>query len=605
VWRKNSDVARVRSYTSMPVIGYGMAAYSRPAIGQGEIASYNLVKTVADAFAAKITKEKPKVSFVTEEGSYKLQEQAKGLERFLEGQYYEAGVYELGPQVALDGGGIFGTGLLYPYIDGTGKDARVAVERVLPNEVLVDEKDGMYGFPTQILRERWIDRAVLEEMYKDEPEKLDKIRKAKQGTDSHTGAIGYDSTADQLLVTEAWHKKSGRKAKDGRYVRCIIECDLEDEDWTYDWLPFFRYMRSLPPFGWWGISIADDLAGVQMRINRTLMRMDKAYRLLGAAHVLCERSAKVNFSQWDNETGSKIEYTAPFKPEISVPTNLIPPEMYQQLDRDWSRGFEMTGVPQGFAQGEGSGLPAASSGKAQEMHLAITDQRMQVAIERYHLLFLELGRAWLDLSREIVKKHNPDFGAKAMDRNGAMRKVLLRENDLPEEEYRMKLWATNLLPDEPEARAAMIERFLNSGMIAPDAAKRLLGTLDPDEEQSLEEASYDAVEWCISNMLDEGKYIGPQPFFNLEQGKRQVNLALVRATRQGRPEPRLQMLRDWLVDAVNLPNLYPDMFPQPGMPQGMASAPGTPVAAAPAPGVTPAMMPPPGGGGPPPMPQAA
>lgn len=580
----------------MPVVGFGMAAYSRPAIGHGELVSFNAVKCVADAFTAKITKEKPKVSFVTEGGDWELQEKAKGLEKFIEGQFYEADLYDLGPQVVLDGGGIFGTGILHLCIEGKGKDARILPERVLPQELLVDDKEGMYGKPQQIGRERWIDRAVLEEEYRGDAAKLDAIRKAKQGTDTHTGTIGFDSTADQLLVTEFWHLKSGRRAKDGRYTRCIIDCTLEDEPWEYGWLPFFRYTRAHPPFGWWGISIADDLAGIQTEINRIMMRIAKAYRLLGAAHVLCERSAKVNFSQWDNETGSKIEFTGPSKPEIYVPSYLVPPEMYQHLDRLWNRAFETTGTPQTFAQGE----PEANlqSGKAQEMHLAITDQRMQVAIQRYHQFFLQVARAWLDLARTIVKE-NPEFGAKAMDRKGAMRKVLLREVDLPEEQYRLKLWATNLLPDEPEARAGMIERFLNSGMLQPDAAKRLLGTLDTEEEQSLEEASYDIVESCISTMLTEGRYIGPQPFMNLEQGKRQVQLALLKAWNDGRPEARQQLLRDWLADAIALPN----EFPQPGAPPMMASAPGTPMPMPP-PGAAPPMPPGPPPGAPP-LPQAA
>jgi hypothetical protein len=546
---------------------------------------YNVVKCCSDAFVAKVTKDRPKVSFVTEGGDWQLQQKARAMEKFIEGQFYETDIYEMAPSVVLDGGGIFGTGVFKLYIDGEGKDARIGVDRVLPLELLVDDQEGAKGKPPTMMQEAWIDRPRLKEEYADDPALVEKIEKATRAADAnigHHGGVGYDSTADQLLVTEAWHLPSSRKAKDGRHVIAIENATLLDEPWEHQWFPFVCYRKQRAPLGFWGIGLADELDPIQTSINEKLLRIDKALRLLGAGHVLCHTGSKVNFAQWDNDIGSKIEYTG-IKPEIYVPAEVVPQQMFAQLDRDYNRAFEITGIPQAQAQGQ---VPAnLESGKAQEVYLDITDQRMQVAIHNYHHMFLELAKVILELGREIVAKHNKDFGSKCASKRGGMQRILLRENDLDDEACVMKLWPTNGLSDEPAARMKDVERMANAGWLAPDEAKRLLDFPDLEAANDLENASYNAVESCISEMLDKGRYRQPQPFLNLAQATRQVQLALIKAWTDGRPEARLQLLRDWLTDAMQLTQ-------GPGGPQPvntMASAPGTPVAEAAARGVTPSV----------------
>ena len=131
------------------------------------------------------------------------------------------------------------------------------------------------------------------------------------------------------------------------------------------------------------------------------------------------------------------------------------------------------------------------------------------------------------------------------------------------------------------------------GSITPDVSKRLIKMPDVEREQDMEFASYNAVEMCISQMLRHGRYRPPQPYLNIQQGVKQVQLALVRAWADGRPEDRLQLLRDWITDAMAIAQ---GIGPQPQQAATQANAAGTPVAAAPAAGTTPMMQ-----GGTPPM----
>lgn len=591
-WRKEADVGRLRLYGSTANIGSGIAGTTRPTVGSKRRVGYNVVKCVSDARTAKITKEKPKVMFVTSGGDWRLKQKAKAMTKFIAGQFYELELYEHAPTMVRDGDGLFGKGLWKFYIDGEGEDARIRFDRVLPLEILVDEQEGLRGRPPNLIHECWVDRVVLEALYEDEPEKLKAIRECKSGHDPHLGThltVGYDSTADQILCVEGWHRpsKKPKKNDDGEWVtdgrRCLaIEgCTLEDETWRHEWFPFVEYSSDPSPLGWWGIPITDVLEGLQESINRKLLRIDKSINMLGAGHVLKHSASKVNFGQWDNEVGSLIEYTG-VKPELLIPTEVVSGQVFQQLDRDYSKAFGLTGTPEMEAQGA---VPSnLESGKAQEVHLDVTDQRIQVAINRYHHMFLQAARMILELAREIVEKHNPKYQCLCAG-NGGLETVILKENDLADDECILQMWPTNGLADEPEARMAQIERAANAGWLAPDEAKRLLDWPDTEDALSLENASYNAVEMCISKMLDEGRWIEPIPFLNLQQAIMQVQLALVRAWGEGRPDSRLQLLRDWLNAAKKLP-----LGPGPQAPQMQAGVPGTPVAAAPAAGVTPAMQ---------------
>jgi hypothetical protein len=582
--RRDADYARLRSYSSGPIVGFGMAAAPRTmTAGNTNKVSCNVIKNVSDAFTATVTKEEPKCSFVTEGGDWGLQQKARSLEKFIEGQFYETGVYELAPMVVLDGGGIFGKGFFKLYIMGERKTARIKVERVFPWEILVDELEGLYGEDStpRMYQQKWIDRLVLMRQYEGESEKLDAIKRATRDAAPNTG-VGYNSKADQVLVTEGWSKPTDEGAKDGRHCIAIDGCTLEDEVWEWDWFPFVTYSKQPAPIGYWGISICDDLDGIQREINTLLMRVQIAMRLLGAGHVLASKQAKVNFAQWDNTAGSLIGWSGigP-EPKIAVPPMLVPPEVYAHLERLVAWSYELEGIPK--TQAEGNVPDNLDSGKAIDKFLAVNDRRLQVAIDRYHQMYLKMARIMLELGRKIAEV-NPEYGVKAAVGKGGMRKILLSEVDLKEDEYVLKMWPTQALADDPGQRMRQVQIMANAGWLQPDQAKRLLDFPDLEEANDLENASYNAVEDIIQEMLQEGRYNAPTPYLNLEQAKKQVQLALVKAWRDHVPENRQQLLRDWLQDAADLAGIG-----QPQTPQGQASAGGTPVLAA-APGVTPMMQ---------------
>lgn len=566
----------------------------RPAHMRGSRLSINVVASCSNTFVSMVTKDKPKVSFVTEGGNWSLQQRAKLLEKFVEGQFYESSVYQIAPMVALDGGGIFGTGWMKCFIRGAGERARIVVERVLPWEIQIDDQDGQYGKPMTLYQRKWVDRFVLMRMYRDEPKKLDAIRRAKRSIDPHSGVANPLTAADQILVTEAWRLPSDDGDDDGRHAIVISTADLEDEEWPHPWFPFVTYQRQECPVGSWGISLADSLEGIQVEINTLLMRGSVAMRRCGAVHVLVPRGANVNTSKLDNDEGTIVEYDGPEAPTMQVAGNVVPAELYPQLDRLNTKAYEQEGIPQAQAQGDAPNN--LESGKAYQTYLQATDRRMIVAIDNYHEMFRQLALRIVELGRIIVEDHNPKYAVKITQKRGGMKRVFFNKAQLDAEEYVLKLWPTNALSDEPGARMGQVEKLSDAGWIAPDQAKRLLNMPDTEMADDLENSSYDAVEDAIAAMLEDGRWKEPSPMLNIAQAQRQVQNALNKADTDGAPEDRMQLLRDYLTSLGELTA----GIGEPEAPQTMASAGGTPVAAAPAPGVTPQMMggAPPGPGGP-------
>jgi hypothetical protein len=599
-WRKQAFEKALRLYSAIPMLNFGGGGIVRPMSMRGGRLSLNVIKSVSDTFVSMVTHDDPKISVVTDGGDWSLQQRAKLLEKFIDGQCYESGVNQRDPLVVLDGGGLFGKGYYKTFVRGEGERARIIIERVAPWEIQIDDQDGQYGDPRCMYQRKWIDRFVLLRLYKDDPKKVDAIRRAQRSVDPHTGTTNPLSNADQLLVTEAWRLPSDHGEDDGRHCLVIHTCDLEDEPWQYSWFPFATYARQELPFGSWGIPIVDDLEGIQEEINTLLMRASTAMRRCGAPHILVENDSEVNTEALDNDEGTIIRFTGPTPPTVQVAGNVVPPELYQQLDRLDAKAYQVTGVPQAQAQGE---APAnLESGKAYQVYLQATDKRMKVAISNYHEMRRQLAIRIIALGKYIVENENPKYAVKVTPKRGGMRKVFFSDAQLDEEEYVLKLWPTNGLASDPGARMGIVEKWSDAGWIAPDQAKRLLDMPDLDEANSLENASYNRVEQAIEDALESGEWTEPDPFMNLEQAKGQITAAINEAERNRAPQDRIQILRDLLAAVGDLQA----GIGEPETPQTQASAGGTPVAAAPTPGVTPVMMGappgPPGPGAPPPGP---
>lgn len=590
-YRHEEHLKYMRLYGGAPILGLEPRAYARKKdlYTRGRLA-FNVVRNCCDAYTAKIAKERPKATFVTSGGDWALQQKAKQLDKFIEGQFYESDLYELAPQVVLDSAKI-GTGLVKVFIDGEGKGQRIAVERKMPWQVLVDDEDAYYGVPTAIYEEYFIDRVVAMEMW---PTKRDIIAKAGVVNEG-IGEWGYEALTDQITVIEAYHLRSGPNAKDGR--RCVITNvgDLEDDVYERDYLPYIPLYRQRPGFGWWGDGLAFELEGIQVEMNVLLQKVQRTHHLMGSGHWVFPKGF-LNKNKLDNDVGSLWEVNGDPSQLVYHPGGSPTADVFAHIDRLYQRSYEITGIGQLSAQGQ---IPQGfdpKSGKALRTMSDIESERFQVAIRNYQHWYLQIARQMIDLAHEIASS-NPAFSVKATSRN-VMRQIVWKEVSLKDDEYVLKLYPTNALANDPSSRIAQVQEFANAGWLDKDDAMRLMDFPDLEAAQSAHNASFDLVNSMLDEMLSKGRYIGPEPFLNLQQALNLAQMAYLKAKRDMAPEDRLALLRDFMADTKALMDQNAPK-PPPG-PNAMPPGPGAP------PGLPPGMPPPPGGPPPgtPPMPPA-
>ena len=74
----------------------------------------NIIQSMCDTVTARVAKAKPMATYLTTGGSWAMQQKAKLLTKFTEGQFYQADVYKVAPKVFLDAC-VFGTGVMKVY----------------------------------------------------------------------------------------------------------------------------------------------------------------------------------------------------------------------------------------------------------------------------------------------------------------------------------------------------------------------------------------------------------------------------------------------------------------------------------------------------------
>lgn len=550
--RKLDDLIHASLYGNLPLVGFGLGTYSQRSPTASRL-TLNVVRTMVAAVVSKIAaKNKPKPKFIPEGGDYETREKAQRLEMFVDGVFYESGVYALLAKVFRDAC-IYGTGCL-KITDG---DGRVDVERVIPWELVVDDGEALYGEPRNIYHRRYYDRLVLKRLWaSNDPEMAEAINNAPR--DSEDAEYAYQTTADQLLVTEAWHLGEGEGVP-GRHTVCIENYTLLDEEWEG---PFpFAFMRwSEPLVGFFGVGLAEELRGVQSEINKLLQQIQRGHHLI-TGHYLVQHGGQVTTSMLNNDLAAIVKFKGA-KPTYEAP-QIISPEVYNHLWQLYAKAFEISGISQLNATGmKPAGL---DSGEAQRVYQDIQTER-----------FLEVGQAFEELvveaSRQVVrcaKRVGGSYTVRAQD-GGKLEKLSWSDVAIPEDLYRIRVHPTSMLPSTPAGKLAWMNDMLQSGHIPPEDVMDIVDLPDIEAYKKRRLAARKIIERNIAHMIKTGEFVSPEPFDNHQLALRLVNEAYHDARLDGVPEEKLELLRRYMADSEDLDaqaNPPPPMPPE-AMPPG-------------------------------------
>ena len=586
-YRSELNKRHLRLYAGKNVAGLGIQSYAREVgTGSKDRFSLNVIRSCIDTLASKITKNRPRPLFLTTRGNFSQQARAKKLTQFTQGIFYGCDMYDLAPVVFICAG-VFGTGFLHPYRQGT----KIKLEYVFPDELKWDDSEAKYGKPGNLYRVKDVSREVLLATY---PESRAEILACEETRDED--ATHRPTT--QIRVIEAWHPGTGEEDESGRHTITIKTATLLDEDWERDTFPFISLHWQAPLLGFTAQGLAELLTGTQVEINRLAMAISESQRRLGVPWVYVKTGSKVSPSHLRNQIGAVINYTGDTAPQV-VTHNSVARDVVEQLDRLYSRAYEIAGISQLSATSQ---KPAGlNSGKALREYNDIETERFMMLGQAYENFFLDTARELICLAKEIdeeLREEGDKDGFVATYRGkNFMERIRWQDVDLEDDQYEMQIFPVSQLPNTPAGRLDTIQEMMQAGLIDRDTGLQLLDFPDLEGAANQQLAAIELIQQVMERFLDGGEYIPPDPHMNLELGVKMMRNALLRARIDGAPEGVQDLFRDWLLDAQNILNP-----PQAAAPMAGASPqPPAPMANPEAAPTSPLLPNTPGGGAAPPV----
>lgn len=530
-YRQASTFSRL--YSNVPLMGISGTSFSKLTGASTNLPidrpTMNVVQSCVDTLVSRITQSRPRPVFLTDNGNYKERRLGKQMNSFTAGELYQTKAYQLS-EILLRDAAVLGTGCVKVYEDQNNK---VALERVLFTELLVDPNDSLYGSPRQLYQLKLVDRDVLEEAF---PNDRNSIARAEQAF-PESGSSSGKTISDQVMVVEAWHLPSGPNATDGRHIIACSNANLVDEKYKKETFPFVFLQYNPRMLGFWGQGLAEQLMGTQVEINKLLMTMSRAINLVGVPRVFVEDGSKVVKSHLNNEVGSIVTYRGT-KPQYEV-APCIPQEMYAQLQRLVDYAYQQSGI---------SSLAAASqkpagldSGAALREYDDLQTDRFASLSKRYDNLFIELAYQIIDLAKDIAERDGK-YQTVYPNKNGT-KEIDLPKMDLLKDPFVIQCFDASALPRDPAGRLQKITEMIQSGMITLQEGRRLLDYPDLEQEEKLANAGEERILQILDKIVDEGKYTPPDPYMDpqlaLQLSNRYYNLYMASKL----DEERAEMLR--------------------------------------------------------------
>lgn len=535
----------------------------------------NIIESVCDTATSMIAKNRPRPKFLTDDAEWSVQRRAKQLERYIEAVFQSSNIYQEAVKVFRDAV-VFGTGAMKTYV---GQDGKIVCERVIIDEIKVDERECRSCGPRQLHQVKQVDREALKREYPDHEEAIDRAN-IQDGKRWYTSWQKLEPT--QIVVIESWHLPSGPGADDGLHTVVIDGETLEREEMKEDDFPFVFYHWSSPLLGFYGKGLAETLTGHQLRLNQIQKTIERAQSLIAVPRIFMPLMSKVSPAQITNEVGALIPYRGPKPPTFLTPP-AMPPEMYQE--REWIKrsAFELAGISQLSAS---SKKPAGlESAVALREFSDIETQRFSIQSQAYEEMFMQLAEKVVRLAKETHGgKHEVVWRS-----HNLIKKIKWADVDMDSDRFQITVEAASILSRTPAGRLQNVIEMSQAGLIEMDEARRLMGHPDLERSMSLANAAIDDIEAAIEEHLD-GEGRPPEAYQNLELGLKRFTLAYLKARRDGAPEEILDGFRQWIARAEDVLGVAEEAAQPPAMGPGAPA--GMPPEGMPPEGMPPGGMPP-------------
>ncbi len=525
--------------------------------------TFNIVQSCTDTLVSRISQSRPAPVFLTDNSDYKQRNLAKKLNNFILGEFYQTKAYDKAG-IMLRDALVEGTGCLKVY---ETEDDKVAIDRVLLTELLVDPNESIYGEPRSLYQMKLVDRAVLMSSIEGHKEEIRTADQAYVDGSSDSSK----TVSDLVMVVEGWHLPSGKGAKDGRHTIACSSGVIFDEQWTKDKFPFVFLHYSPRLLGFWAQGLAEQLMGTQIEINSLLYTITRSIKLVGVPRIFMEDGSKVVKAHFNNEIGSIITYAGGREKPTYEVAPCVPAELYEQLQRLIGYGYQQAGVSNLDATAQ---KPAGlNSGEAIRTYDDISTDRFATISRRYDNIFIDLAYLVIDTAKDICARTGK-YQTVYPNKNGT------KQIDLPKAEFLkdpfvIQCFNMSSLPRDPAGRMAKVTEMIQGGMISIKEGRRLLDYPDLDQNEKLANASEERIFQYLDDIVEEGNYQQPDPFMDLGLASELVVQYYNLYASAKLEEDRCEMLRTFFTQVGTLKA----QAMAAANPQPQQAAPGAPMAA--------------------------
>lgn len=566
-YRRQDDLAHASLYGDVQLFGFGPAA---PSVSGGQL-SLNVVQNMVGACVSRIAcKSKPKPDFITKGADWTLSRRAMRLEKACDGTFNQTKFYPKS-NMAFRDGAIFGSGHIRWGAFPEAK--RVYCSRVLPGEWIVSDREGLYGDEgvRTAYFNRFYDKVVLAELF---PEAEAEIMAARLSDDCEE-EVGYDKTADQVLVREAWRLPSWPGAKDGMWARCIAGGDKllgDPKAYKRDRFPVATWRWDEGITGIFGTGLARQLRGIQLSINDHLDEIENLLHTVKGKWLI-EELSRVNPEELTDEGDAIVAYrgTAP----IYITPQVVPPELYQHLWNLVQKAYEISGISQLAATSQKPG--GINSGEGLRQMRDGQSERFLDKFESWDSFILRNTELCIDAMRDLVEETGEDI----VIQSGGGKELTSSDFLIPESHiYEVQIAATSMIPSTPGGKVEFAQDMFNLGVADPEELLELLSMPDTERFADRRLATRKLVEEMLEEIVDTAEFEPPEPYmFWPTAMKVAVETYLVQRRKKAPPEV-LDLISRWIVlanmqrmkeAAANAPPAPPP--PPPGLPGPPMGAP--------------------------------
>lgn len=536
-----------------------------------EIVSFNVALNVCETVAGKATVHKV-VPFAAPDGAKaSLQRKAAKFNSAISGLFQDLSVFDQDHQWTMD---------TLTWDAAVAKvcvwDKQVSVERVFSFDIHVDPYEARYGWRgvRSLYHRHAIDRERLVHLFKHlGPEVEDAIR-SDAGCDDDLREYNFGVDTDMVIVTEAWHLPSGKKARDGRYVLALRNVTLIDEEYTKSRFPFAFYYETRPRAGVWQIPLMSRLASAQYEYDVQRAAIQEAIRL-AIPKLALQKGDEIAEGKIDDDFGQVVHYNnvppqylvpQPIHPDVIAYTERIPQDMLR-----FSGVNEMAAngqVPRGLSQASGKALQVFSD-EGSERLAPLSDNRQR--------FYVEIGEMIVDACRDLV---NDGVDVIATLYNGrSISRMKFKDVDLGEGKYKIQVQPTSFLAKTPSAKYQQLSEMRANEDITPIEFRKLLGVPDLQAANEYETASLVNAEKIIEGIIDGGVLPAIMPTNSLDILIDRTTKAIELAYVNDESKDTIELLHEFLMrldeesQAQAPPPAQPPMPPGPPMDPGAAMVP--------------------------------